>query len=322
MNLHAWNAEQLRTKMLPGQAAVIRMADAEEQLVDMRDQIACVARLDLVFHDATESWGPVRAPTAEHAAAILAFVEQQKAVDHLVVQCRVGIGRSHAVLAALTRIRGDDPLPVLRHGTYNRLLYRLLLEAAGVTPEPQPLVSLAVRVKYRPDRLQAFVLCMQRQRYENWEVVAVTDGPDHNWAVRGMLLPMNEPRVRVLEAPEAKGHWGHPWRQAGIDACRGEYIGLSNDDNYYVPGYLEQMLLAMEGHGADLAFCKALHSYSAWDVVPEATDLGCWIGRAELVRRAKWPGNAADADITHIQQLLTLTGGKAAVVSKPLFVHN
>jgi hypothetical protein len=52
-----------------------------------------------------------------------------------------------------------------------------LLSAAGMNLEIDPLVSIAVRIKYAPDRLKLFILSMQRQRYENWEVVAVTDGP-------------------------------------------------------------------------------------------------------------------------------------------------
>ena len=46
----------------------------------------------------------------------------------------------------------------------------------------------------------------------------------------------------------------------------GEFIGLSNDDNYYVPGYLEQIVNALAD--ADIAMCEILHSYSGWAAVP------------------------------------------------------
>jgi hypothetical protein len=68
----------------------------------------------------------------------------------------VGIGRSLAALAALMKIGGADPRPLLHRGTHNRVLYRKILEAAGLHPDPEPLVSLVVRVKYSPDRLTAF----------------------------------------------------------------------------------------------------------------------------------------------------------------------
>src|SRR5262249_30258736 len=154
------------------------------------------------------------------------------------IQCQVGVGRSHAVQAALLKIFGGDYKDVLHHGTYNRKLYKLMLEAAGVVIDPEPMVSMAVRVKYAPDRLHLFLLSIQRQRHENWEVIAVTDGP--NPAAVELVECMRDPRIRLIETEKPLGLWGHPYRQIGLDACRGDFIGLSNDDNYYVPGYFEQ----------------------------------------------------------------------------------
>lgn len=158
---------------------------------------------------------------------------------------------------------------------------------------------------------------MQRQRHENWEVVAVTDGP--NAAAGQLVAEFNDARIRLIETEKPLGRWGHPYRQLGLDACRGEFIGLSNDDNYYVPGYVEQMLHALEN--ADLATCKILHNYFGWQVVT-GQDLGCWIARALLVCQVPWRGQDFTSDRDYIRALAAVAKDRVATVERPLLVHN
>lgn len=318
MRLHAWSLEGIESQTLPGPSAVIRIADSREQLARIKDADNVVARLDLVFNDATAEFAGVRPPNAQDARSILEFAGAHAHLPHLVVQCQVGVGRSQAVVAALLKIEGGDPKQILAKGTYNRRLYRELLAAAGVPRETEPLVSIAVRIKYAPDRLKLFILAMQRQRYDNWELVAVTDGP--NEGAVSLVEETGDARIRLIETGERLGRWGHPYRQIGLDACRGEFIGMSNDDNYYVPGYIEQMLHALDG--ADIAMCQMLHSYSAWGVTAAGGDLGGWIARASLVRQVPWTGQDFASDRAYLQSLLKLAAGRVAVVKRPLFVHN
>jgi hypothetical protein len=310
--------ELVQNSPLPGPSAVICMADAPDLLAVIQDQANVVARLDLIFNDASDPYQLVAPPTEEHARKILAFVRAHAHVPNLVVQCQVGVGRSQAVMAALAKIQGENPRDILVNGTYNRKLYRHLLLAAGLKPDPEPLVSMAVRVKYAPDRLQAFFLCMKRQRYDNWEIVAVTDGP--NAAAVRQVAELRDPRIRLIETERPLGRWGHPYRQRALDACRGEFIGMSNDDNYYVPGYLEQMVLALEN--AELAICPFLHSYGGWRVSQAGGDLGCWIARASLVRKVPWTGLDFTSDKDYIREMMAVAKDRVVTVDRPLFVHN
>jgi hypothetical protein len=318
MEIRALSRDQIESQPLPGPSAVISMADTPDDLAVIKDAANVVARLNLIFNDATEACHLVRPPSADDARKILQFVREQSHVPYLVAQCQVGVGRSQAVMAALAKIHGGDPKPVLRGGTYNRRLYRILLAEAGVAVDPEPLVSLAVRVKYAPDRLRLFLLSMQRQRHENWEVVAVTDGP--NPAAVQLVAEMRDPRIRLIETEQALGRWGHPYRQRGLEACRGEFIGMNNDDNYCVPGYLEQLLDALED--ADLAVCSYVHSYLAWTPTQPGTGIGAWLARAWLVRQVPWTGLEFNSDREYVQQLANAAGPRTVVVPRPLFVHN
>jgi predicted protein tyrosine phosphatase len=309
---------KLESTPLPGPAAVISMADSPGQVAKVMDAANVRARLTLIFNDATEGFQHVRPPSLDDARRILEFVDEHRALPYLVIQCQVGIGRSRAVAAAILRRLGQDYQDVLELGTYNRLLYRLLLEASGLPQDPEPLVSLNVRVKYPPDRLRLLLLSMKRQRYDNWEVVAVTDGP--NPAVAQMVAEMNEPRVRVVETEQQMGNFGHAHRQRGLDACRGEIIGITNDDNYFTPGYLEQMVAGMVD--ADLALCGCAQSHRAWSPTEPPYGIGSWLARASLVRRLPWIETHPTADLDYTQKLVELAGNRVTKIARVLFVHN
>ena len=208
-------------------------------------------------------------------------------------------------------------LPTVR----NRRLYQELLKAAGVAREPEPLVSIAVRIKYALDRLKLFILSMQRQRYDNWELVAVTDGPSESAARQ--VAETNDLRIALARDRGEAGavRTARTSRRRGLDACRGDYIGLGNDDNYYVPGYIEQMLHAL-GSAADIALCQTLHSHSGWKVDPPGNDLGAWIARASLIRKVPWTGQDYTTDRDYLLSLLVMAPGRVATVARPLFIHN
>lgn len=320
MKTHVYSRPQIESTPLPGPSAVVCMADSQPQLARIKDRDNVLKRLDLIFNDSREDFGIVRAPNEADAKRLLDFVAKHRGtVPNLVFQCEVGIGRSVAAQAAVERVYGGDHRAPLSRGTHNRTLYRKLLAAAGLEPEPEPKVSLAVRLKYAPDRMQAFILSIQRQRYDNWELVFVTDGP--NAAARGLIDRTGDARIKLVETETPMGRWGHPYRQRGIAACTGDLIGLSNDDNYYVPGYFEQMVGALQAEGADLVMCRMLHSYWGWRMIDAGNDLGSWLAKRELVERQAWKGDDFFYDAEYLEQLRKRSA-RTAVVDRPLFIHN
>lgn len=312
------------TTKLPSQAAILMMADEMGQAATIGDPDSVAMRHLLLFNDAAVDCGLVRRPTRGDARAIIAFYRDavSQGVPMFIAQCQEGVGRSVAVIAALLRARalqGNADAAVKEKelrckGTHNRLLHRLLLEDMGVPVPYEPLVSIVARIKYNRECVDGLILSMQRQRWKNWELILVSDGP------MMFELGCKDPRVHLIVTPEAKGRWGHPYRQKGIDAARGDWIGLTNDDNYYVPGYLEQMMLAAED-GAELVVCEMLHSNAGWSPIAAGSDLGCFLARSELVRRVPFDGDAYTYDRVYLQKLVDLSSSTVAV-KRPLFIHN
>lgn len=319
------NRAELEKHCLDEKTALISFTDPELPPV-VAPFVNVIARLDIRCRDVSLDCYDLSPPIHEDAQKVLAFAQQHWNVPRLIIQCEAGVGRSMAVAAALYRICGNDDRTLRRQGAYHRRLYRMILDAAKQPIPAEPLVSLAVRVKYPLDRLAAFLFSTQRQRYENWEMVAVVDG------LAPRLLHedtdfSSESRLLVAETTERKGRWGHPWRQFGIDKCQGDIIGINNDDNYLTPGYIEQLVQALEDENALIAYCDCLHAYHGWavakgSVTGGSTDLGCWLARRELLDRVKWEGDDFLADGRFFRRLVETAGNRVAYVPRPLLVKN
>lgn len=312
--LHAYCAESISSKLLPGRSAVVRFADEEGMLAPIYDKENAVIVLDVLCGDLAHDDAGMRAPTRTDARRIVEFCIQAKelGLPHFVAQCQAGIGRSVAVVGALAKKSGQE---WARRGTHNRKLYKMLLEEMEVPAEPEPLVSICVRVKYGPQFLMAFLLSLQRQRYENWEAVCFTDGSRSDYHA-------TDKRICIVHNPERRGHWGHHYRQAAFEQCRGEWIGTNNDDNYLTPGYIEQLVQAGMEAGAQLVLCHGVHRYSGYTVCQVGDDLACWLARRELVEQCPWDDYSFSADKNYLKKLMAIAGKRLAVVSKPLVVKN
>lgn len=285
---------------------------------------ACL-RLDLVLHDLSQDLPNLPGPQQQHAAAICAFAAELPPELPLIIQCEAGIGRSAATAAALMRHQGDERYrELLKLGTYNRRLYRLLSAELGLDVPVEPLVALAVRVKYPLDRAAAFLMSLRRQRYENWRCFMVLDGPQEH-ATGSELFD----GVTWIETTVRRGLWGHPYRQLGIDHCLAAgatYVGLNNDDNYLTPGYLEQLVAALQETGADLVLCQTLHACIGWQVIPSEPRVGCvdignWLAAADLIRQVPFHETDYFADGRFVERMAA-KARSIVRIERPLFVKN
>lgn len=319
------NKTQLCSTALAGPSLVIRFADVPDMLAPIYDTHNAKFVLDVFCSDArAEADGAVISGASDaEAKKILAFVDSHPKIPNLVVQCMMGVGRSQAVVAAFAKIYGIDNRNVLAHGTYNRGLYRRILAAAGLVVVPDPKVAIVVRVKYHAENLTAFILSMRRQRYDNWELIAVTDGPNPLAAETGNL----DDRVKVIQTDKWLGHWGNHYRQLGIDSVSSdsEFIGVNNDDNYLTPGYLEQMVQALQFSGKSVAVCQCVHSYGGWAGGINGQfgqDLSCWVARTSVVRSIKWDRYDVDGEGDWVRKLCEAVGNEVVQINRELVVHN
>lgn len=193
-----------------------------------------------------------------------------------------------------------------------------------------PRVSLVVASylvddKRRVDSLMCLLYSLKAQTYPNWQAIVVHDGPMPR-PVWDLVCQCDPVRICVVETSERKGQFGHPWRRWGIDRSTGQYVGLSNDDNYYAPVYFEAMLAAIQENEAQLAYCDLVHSHRHWDVIRSKpargfVDAGNWIVSADLAKATPWTDMGFAGDWTYFQELHR-KAKRVVKVPGVFFVHN
>lgn len=105
-------------------------------------------------------------------------------------------------------------------------------------------VSVLIPVYNKAPFVQEAVDSILRGTFQDLEVVAVDDrSTDDSLAV---LHRIHDPRLRIIELPENRGPAGAA--NAGIDACRGEYIVRLDADDIAVPDRIERQVALMDAH--------------------------------------------------------------------------
>jgi len=307
----AWNQLSLEHHDLPGATALLQLAEIPDTVSPIHDPARVVDRLILYFDDLAKSDNP--------AKQAWDFIDRNKDVPHLCIQCIQGVERSHATVAAIFKDRGIDNSPILLHGSYTRKWYQELLRERHIPLEREPLVSIIVSTYNNLDRLKFTHLSMKFQRYDNWELVIVTDGPHP--AARKWIEEEKPEKVVLVETPETKSHWGSCWRQLGINAAKGEFINFALDDNYLTPGFIEQMVGAIQHLKADAAVCDCAHHYAGFGVWPHCKAWPAYMIRSELVREIGWTESSIYAE-GHFLDAVHLASKHGIVhVPRALVVH-
>ena len=196
------------------------------------------------------------------------------------------------------------------------------------------------------------VVCVSYQRYgnipvlihsflaqtlQNFRILVMHDGPDAR--MRDILLEFRERHPAVVDfrfSDVRHNDWGHSNRAAGLQLVDTPFVLLTNDDNYYCPLFCEWMFNAIHENKADIAMCDMLHShntpggrpqppYRYFETGPKrlSLDIGCFIARTELAKRAGFRDKSHDGDATYFEDLLRV-GGEVRFTKVPhaLFVHN
>lgn len=108
-----------------------------------------------------------------------------------------------------------------------------------------PNVSVVIPTRNRPTLVIRAVASVLAQTYRDFEVIVVIDGPDPDTAVALAPWLRKDARLRVLESDHCVGSGSA--RNCGIEASRGAWVALLDDDDEWLPQKLEKQLDAVKG---------------------------------------------------------------------------
>jgi hypothetical protein len=199
-----------------------------------------------------------------------------------------------------------------------------------------PIVGLGVAAHFADERqlyaCWGLACALKAQTWPRWRAHIIHDGPTLPLpSIVGLLTFLaSDPRFTYEPTAERKKQFGHPHRQRALDYLTGvcDWVGLTNQDNYYAPSYFEMML--GEAHAAktpvDFVYSDMVHSHRLWKPMvtkPKKShlDLGAWLARSELVKQVPFDQTGFAADGDYIDRLVKRAKGLAKV-NAALFVHN
>lgn len=173
--------------------------------------------------------------------------------------------------------------------------------------------------------LHCLLYSLLSQTYQNFEIIVHHDGPLEDKSLKKKIELIDE-RICFIETEERKNKWGFHERHAlATKDDNADYILFTNDDNYYVPIFLQYYVYILKSQNTELVYCNIIHNENAYRVIntfPEIgyIDLGCYITSLRLIKNTAWTSLDRVADGIYFKELALKTN--PVKVDSILFVHN
>lgn len=179
----------------------------------------------------------------------------------------------------------------------------------------------------RPDRLPLLVWSLVAQTHTDWELVIIDQTPKDSTAIDCMIgvLPTEVVnRIRAIRYRRV-GDWGQTAKENAAMAADGDAFMFPNDDAYYVPTALAEMVKRLE-LGCDLAICGWLYDFMGYvPMMPSVRegyiDVGGFMVRAKLFKKVGWPNKGQTGDAKLVAALIE-AGGVVGTCMGTLYVKN
>jgi hypothetical protein len=174
--------------------------------------------------------------------------------------------------------------------------------------------------------------CFVIQSNPNWILQIVYDGESPDTVLSIINEYEHEPRIQFIETETRNEFWGHPNRRTylnRVNPSKDTYVLLTNDDNYYIPLFVEYMLDECRDN-VGMVMCDTVHSHFHYNLHQShphegGIDMGAFIVRADVATTVGFIHDTRGADGLYAEECANYCHSadlEIAHVNKPLFIHN
>lgn len=212
--------------------------------------------------------------------------------------------------------------------THNRAQLRRMAEHMKVfANEPKVIIICPVYGDVYPQIISSLIC----QTFKNWELHLVHDGP-HTGKVKAISDYHLDKRVYWHFEDEHTGSYGHAIRAKYLQLLKskGDYVIISNIDNYYMPLFLEKAIDTFRSNTRAMAvYCnQIIHNYTGYKVMNcrlarGFIDSGNVMLKFEEAASVGWNSIEHSADWFFFEDVAKKYGAHSFVPFQgALFVHN
>jgi hypothetical protein len=198
-------------------------------------------------------------------------------------------------------------------------------------PDKRTLHIIAVAYQ-RPIQLRILCDCFIVQTDPRWVLYIMYDGPPPEDIKQVMDLYNSEKRIHFMCSSHRNGNYGHPNRRKALAKLSGfpdDFVLLTNDDNYYVPVFVEYMM-QQATRTVGMVICNTVHSHFQYKVheskpIENSIDMGAFWVRLPIAKAVGFNWDDFSADGKYAEECANAcrcNGLEVVHVYKPLFVHN
>lgn len=201
-----------------------------------------------------------------------------------------------------------------------------------------PIVEVVCVAYKRYGPLKVLIQSFLNQTRDNWTLRVYHDGYDPSIDKLVADFGRTSSRDITVHFSERRfNDYGHSLREMALRSITGDFVLLTNDDNYYVPRFIEYVTIAIMAINADVVLYDMIHSHDkpgGRDLSPYSffqtsyrrgnIDIGSAVVRADLARRAGFRDKSHDGDATYFEDVARVAGEQLRIIKLPqvLFVHN
>ena len=188
----------------------------------------------------------------------------------------------------------------------------------------------------RPVLLMTQLCSLAAQTKQNFNVIVYHDG--YNPLIEAVVSDFRKLFPNIQTEFKFSDHryndYGHSLREIALMEATSKYLLLTNDDNYYTPNFIEELMPALESGNFDISYCNMIHSHMTYrspspiGYQPLYTqtqlgwiDIGSFIFNTKLGQAAGFSDRGFDADGLFLERMMR-NGARAFKIEKFLFVHN
>ena len=187
--------------------------------------------------------------------------------------------------------------------------------------------------------LKVFVQSWINQTKDNWTLTVIHDGPDEEFSsiMRG-YKDKCPARIEYLCTEKRFNDYGHSLRDVGLKNIKGEYVLLTNADNYFIPRAIEfinevfidcqpEVVIFDMVHSHNRPGGRNIPAYSFFETKLERSsiDISSAIVKANLAEKVGFRDKTHDGDASYFEDIIKLKfsdGLSFVKIPRVLFVHN